>query len=288
MKFFPFSKKTLPTSGLRTKIKVARDKNIKYSKDNIEKAKIPSLINKPFIIKKKRVEIIEDTLTDFKTPKLDNNEGNFGWKSILGELSKSSYFLKENIYKEPTEIQRLLMPQIFKGIKNVFGGAETGSGKTLAYLLPLCMNLKKMEEKGEKGLIMICLPTLELINQVKLVAKNLSHHLKFKVRSISEEDAEQGDVLIGFPNQFLNNIDGILKKNSSNMGNLALVIDEADTLLMDKKRFNRKANLSRGKSFAEECNFLLNALTDVRKVVVSATMPPSLLKKLQLQIPVLE
>ena len=182
-------------------------------------------------------------------------------------------YMREAGFVRSSEIQKLLYEKILLG-KDVFGGAETGSGKTLAYLLPLVQRLKQSERDG-KEFILVCVPTKELVQQVLQVSKALAHHCKFRPRTFAQEDWAEGDVLVGLPREFMGIARSVLFEEERERIR-AIVVDEADTLLMDS-------------GFAEDVRLVLDALSSkVQKIVTSATMPPNLLKKLRVLIPDIE
>jgi superfamily II DNA/RNA helicase len=82
--------------------------------------------------------------------------------------------LKENIvsglqslgYTQPTEIQRLCVPNIVQRKSHVVVNAETGSGKTLAFLLPI------LQADIKKSLVLA--PTRELAQQIAKVFNSVS------------------------------------------------------------------------------------------------------------------
>lgn len=176
-------------------------------------------------------------------------------------------FLHESGFPRMTQVQRLLFGPILSG-QNVFGGAETGSGKTLAYLLPLIQRLKENEK--ENGLILVCVPTRELVNQVLQVSKQLAHHCKFRPRTLQHADWSQGDLLVALPRELMGEGRRVLFEKGRKIG--AVVIDEADTLLLDP-------------GFSEDVRLVLDATPRAQKIAVSATMPPNLLKRLNSLVP---
>ena len=290
-RFYSSATLTMTRGGHRTKLKVANERLVKYDPKNNQKR--PSLAKSRLNLgtknKANTFKVVEDTLTSLKSSTLKGNSVRIpnSWESLFPSEAGVMGFIGEKKFPAPLEIQKLLIPCILSG-KNVFGGAETGSGKTLSYLLPLCLRLKKLEQENKRGLVMVAVPTIELVNQIKLVAKDISHFLKLRIRTMFDftksEMMDEADVLIGLPNQFVFNTNALLGKQKDF---LALVIDEADTLLIEsRKRFPKNSNFS---SFSEDCKLLMEAFpSTLQKVVVSATMPPSLLKKLNALIPVID
>ena len=236
--------------SLRTKVQVARDRLA------LQQQNKPKLPNKR-TDKRTWYNVIPETLTAFKpTTPVSTQTGD-----TLLSLGLREY-MREMGFERMTPVQRLLFDRIHHG-KSVFGGAETGSGKTLAYLFPLIQRLK--QSATNDSLLLVCVPTRELVTQVLGVAKGLAHHCKFRPRTFQHEDWQHADLLIGLPREFTSSrvLTELERKSVA-----AVVIDEADTLLLDS-------------GFSEDVRFLLDATPDSQRVVVSATMPPPLLKKLK-------
>ncbi|KAL9583084.1 MAG: hypothetical protein Q9203_005225 [Teloschistes exilis] len=186
--------------------------------------------------------------------------------------------------------------------------AETGSGKTLAYLLPVLNAVKEIEaadaeeeaqreaEKEEKRKnnnvfeleapalsnaphpttgrprAIILVPTSELVTQVGMVAKNLSHKVKFRSALISSAYsgkvirnrlfAPTGvDVVISTPHL----LSSVAESDPNILSRVThLVIDEADSLL--------------DRSFAPSTSVIIDKATpSLRQLILcSATIPRSL------------
>ena len=83
----------------------------------------------------------------------------------FNELGLSESTLKaimEKGFTEPTEIQKLVIPELLKESTNLIGQAQTGTGKTAAFSLPILELLEPT--KDVKALILT--PTRELAVQV--------------------------------------------------------------------------------------------------------------------------
>ncbi len=193
--------------------------------------------------------------------------------------------------------------------------AETGSGKTLAYLLP-CIHAmktaeaedadiaayrKRMEEEKEltrdpryrgsraiephpttaRPAVVILVPTSELVDQVGIVAKALSHMVKFRAErlaaNLSAKAIERGlyspagiDVVIATPHLLAS----IAESDPNVLSRVShLVIDEADSLL--------------DRSFASVTTQILDRARPSLKqlILCSATIPRGLDKYLASQFP---
>ncbi len=162
-------------------------------------------------------------------------------------LSHSSIFefLKETQLKEPTTIQKTVIPEILKGF-SVDVVAKTGSGKTLAFVLPIVELVKSLEEEhglltGKehqgKPLTVVLAPTRELASQIYRVFKTVSHHAKIRIRKLEGGEGlktvnllkrECFEILIATPGK----LSQALKSKSIDLSNVHyLVLDEADQLL---------------------------------------------------------
>ncbi len=151
-------------------------------------------------------------------------------------------YLKENKFKNPTEIQQKAIPLLIKG-KSLAAAAQTGTGKTLAYALPAINLVKKLEEKEgineENGapLVVILSPTRELARQVQGVIKGITHNAKCKVRLLASGESSKKtvsathgpvDILITVPGKLHQSLKkGDIAGNNVRM----LILDEADQLL---------------------------------------------------------
>ena len=74
---------------------------------------------------------------------------------LLNALSKKGF-------EEPSEIQRLVIPELLKERTHLIGQAQTGTGKTAAFSIPILETIDA--DKTVKALILA--PTRELANQV--------------------------------------------------------------------------------------------------------------------------
>jgi superfamily II DNA/RNA helicase len=142
--------------------------------------------------------------------------------------------------REPTEIQRRMIPPLLAG-ENALFRAPTGTGKTFAYLIPLFQRFLA-GEAGPGPLILICAPTYELCSQIKAEADFLlggkartglligSANISRQIEALKRE---RPPVIAGNPGRLL---------QLGRMGKLklrplrALVLDEGDRLLSDELR----------------------------------------------------
>lgn len=179
-------------------------------------------------------------------------------------------YLKENKFKNPTEIQEKAIPLLNKG-KSLTATAQTGTGKTLAYALPAINLIKKIEEREggnvENGApqVVILTPTRELARQVQTVIKGITHFAKCRVRLFASGESMEKtlsitkgpvEILISVPGKLLQ----ALKKGEIAGNNVRmLVIDEADQLL--------------DKGFSTEIAEIKSYIIDAQVVLFSATIP---------------
>ncbi len=113
-------------------------------------------------------------------------------KALFGSARMSASLLRalgESNITQPSEIQRLVIPEILAG-RDVLFAAQTGTGKTLAFLLPIFDMLQRDEREHSimarigRPRAMVLVPTRELAVQVGAVAKFLAHFCRLKVRII--------------------------------------------------------------------------------------------------------
>lgn len=145
-------------------------------------------------------------------------------------------------YKEPTPIQKELIPAIMSG-HDVLAGAQTGTGKTAAYVLPLLqklMNISLSESTTTQRhplRALILVPTKELARQVEehILAYGLYLPTKSTVvyggspLSTQAKHIKAGiDILVGTPGRILEHLE---KKTLDIRSVDYFVLDEADTIL---------------------------------------------------------
>jgi superfamily II DNA/RNA helicase len=155
--------------------------------------------------------------------------------------SKLETFFKEQGLKTATLVQKRVIPEILNR-KSIIVLSETGSGKTLSYALPIASRIKQKEDEGAKNtmrgapIALIVAPTRELATQIHGVFKDISHHLRLRVRNISGGDtsakmksvaADSYEILIATPSR----IKSAIQKKELSFNQLRYVIfDEADQL----------------------------------------------------------
>ncbi len=138
-------------------------------------------------------------------------------------------------YKEPTEIQQLIIPIALNG-DSAIGQSQTGTGKTLAYLLPI---LESINPNKDEVQAVITAPTRELAQQIFTEAMKLAEFSEEEItgklfiggtdkqRSI-EKLKKQPHLVVGTPGRIKDLVnEQALNVFSANM----LVVDEADLML---------------------------------------------------------
>lgn len=150
-------------------------------------------------------------------------------------------YYKEHGIKVPNEVQKKVIPKIIED-RSVICVAQTGTGKTLAYALPVSELIKCIEDeeglsrRKSKPFAVIIAPTKELAVQIERVFKDISHHVKLRIRSLvggqrnksAKTLKEQSyEIIVATPNRLLQ---AIQKKELSLQELKWLVFDEADTL----------------------------------------------------------
>lgn len=161
----------------------------------------------------------------FSLPSTQNPESPAEWTD-LGLRDDLLRGLTEGLkLKKPLPSQISGIPALMK-LKTGLFAAPTGCGKTLTYLLPLFQNLKaeedqakdtKLPAKGPRALILV--PTHELVRQVHVTAKALSHYAKLRVETIdtvfkhkNPNAADSLDILISTPRTLIRNrTEGLFK-----------------------------------------------------------------------------
>ena len=189
--------------------------------------------------------------------------------STLGLSEDIIKALTERGYKEPTSIQKELVPAIMTG-RDILASAQTGTGKTAGFILPILQSLMENQSKKEHTLrALILVPTRELARQVSEHIKAYSHYLPINGMAIyggspigvqARRIAEGVDILVGTPGRVLEHL---TQKNIDLKSVDYFVLDEADTIL--------------DMGFIKEVSQVIQSLKDKRQnVLVSATLPGTL------------
>ncbi|MGX7419643.1 DEAD/DEAH box helicase [Carnobacterium gallinarum] len=144
--------------------------------------------------------------------------------------------IQEIGFKEPTEVQEKLIPEIMKS-QSVIGHSQTGTGKTHTFLLPLFNAIDPLKEEVQ---VVITTPSRELAEQIYQAALQLAKHAPEKIivqsfvggtdkkRQLAKLAGTQPHVVIGTPGRILDMVsENALRVHTAPV----LVIDEADMTL---------------------------------------------------------
>lgn len=200
--------------------------------------------------------------------------GNFMSFDTLGLADFMEQSVAELQYDNPTDIQKLAIPEVLAG-KDIVAEAQTGTGKTAAFGLPIMQQINELPAKKKKISILslTVVPTRELAIQVATAFKAFAKHSPKKIKMISLiggesiEDQIRGlrmgiDVVVATPGRLLE----IMRRGEIRLVELnSLVLDEADKML--------------DLGFNDELMALLEKLPKQRQnLLFSATFPEKVLK----------
>ena len=152
---------------------------------------------------------------------------------MLNALSKKGF-------EEPSEIQKLVLPELLKERTHLIGQAQTGTGKTAAFSIPILETIES--DKTVKALILAGYGGASIENQ--------SRRLKSGV-----------DIVVGTPGRVID----LMNKKVLKVDNLDyFVLDEADEML--------------NMGFVEDIEEILKKTNDEKKMLFfSATIPKPIL-----------
>jgi ATP-dependent RNA helicase RhlE len=158
--------------------------------------------------------------------------------NTLGLSAELLRAVAEEGYRDPTAIQRQVIPAILEG-HDIMAGAQTGTGKTAGFTLPLLQLLNARSEGGSRRVIrtLILTPTRELAAQVEESVRTYGKYLPLKSAvifggvNINPQIAQlrRGiDILVATPGRLLDHV-GQRTLDLSRVE--ILVLDEADRML---------------------------------------------------------
>ena len=169
-------------------------------------------------------------------------------------------------FVEPTEIQRLTIPELLTGQRDILGVAKTGTGKTASFALPIIEHLQAGPGPVEA---LIMAPTRELARQItadftKLKgARNLTAVAIYGGQSYDTQIRGLKDgarIVVGTPGRLIDLLDRhVLKLDQVRY----VVLDEADEML--------------NMGFIEDIQKILEFIPQQRRMMLfSATIPPKI------------
>ncbi len=143
--------------------------------------------------------------------------------------------LTELGYEQPTEIQKIAIPQILGSKNDLKAFAQTGTGKTAAFSLPI---LEQIDSNNKNTQAIILSPTRELAIQIANNVNDFSKNLKnlktiavYGGANIEEQirPLKRGvQIVVGTPGRTLD----LIKRRILNLESIQwLVLDEADEML---------------------------------------------------------
>ncbi len=185
----------------------------------------------------------------------------------LGLSEDTLLALEQKGFEEPTDIQKLTIPILLEGKKDVVGQAQTGTGKTAAFGLPMIEAIDP-KQPGVKAIVLA--PTRELAIQVSEEINSFSGSKRvfsypiYGGQSIDRQIARlrRGvDIVVGTPGRVIDHIE----RGTLRIDNLRFfVLDEADEML--------------SMGFEEDIEKIFEQTNENKQVFLfSATMPPEIL-----------
>ena len=187
--------------------------------------------------------------------------------SIFKELGLSQAIvdsLTELGYEQPTEIQKIAIPQILNSKDDLNAFAQTGTGKTAAFSLPI---LEQIDTSNKNTQAIILSPTRELaiqiaknvnefsknINNLKTIAVYGGANIEEQIRPLKRGV----HIVVGTPGRTLD----LIKRRVLNLESIQwLVLDEADEML--------------NMGFKEELDKILESTPKTKQTLLfSATFP---------------
>jgi len=118
----------------------------------------------------------------------------------LGLNKNTIKAIEENGYVEPTTVQTDVIPTILEG-KDIFTIAPSGCGKTISYILPIIDIISRHNQ--EYNILIITPSSEESIS----ISDNFAKFNKYHDDSVSEEESNEANVIIGSPNLLIELVD---------------------------------------------------------------------------------
>ncbi|MFM7866853.1 MAG: DEAD/DEAH box helicase, partial [Planctomycetaceae bacterium] len=188
----------------------------------------------------------------------------------LGLSAPTLRLLAKIGYDHPSPIQAALIPIALTG-RDCIGQARTGTGKTAAFMLP---TLEQVNSERGVVQVLVLAPTRELSEQVYLESRKLAGNLPLtfalavggRPMGRQIDDLRGGaQIVIGTPGR----VQDLMKRGHLRLTELFIaVLDEADRML--------------DIGFRPDIERILRACpTDRQTLLLSATMPPDVMKLAQ-------
>ena len=195
----------------------------------------------------------------------------------IGLLPEALTALSKLGHVKPTAIQQLAVPRLLEGKSAAFA-ASTAAGRRSPFCCRSCSDYgraswrhrRRGARRAEGPGALVLAPTRELVRQVYLEAKAISHHLRLRVRELSggtrlsaqrAKLASGVDLLVATPSR----LRLLLRRQKLSLrGVRCVVVDEADDVLL--------------RGFADDLDHVLRACPQaaggatVQMVFVSATL----------------
>lgn len=163
------------------------------------------------------------------------------WDQLKLNEGFQGYFTEHKL-KSARKVQEQVIPQMLNN-SSVLVCSETGSGKSLSFALPIMELVKRKETDFVAGKnfsspqAIILAPTRELATQLHDVFKQISYHIKLRIRLLISGNqgkrakslrAQEYEVLIATPSSL---VQAIKRKEVKLSQCQHLVMDEVDNLL---------------------------------------------------------
>ncbi len=166
-------------------------------------------------------------------------------------------------FKEPTGIQRKVIPLLMKKDCDLVCQAQTGTGKTAAFGIPI---IESLEESADEIQVLILTPTRELAIQVSEELRSFIGQKRLRVATVYGGQPMEGqikvlkrgvNIVVGTPGRVLD----MIKRRILHLDHISyLVLDEADEML--------------NMGFLEDVTAIIKATNPARNTLLfSATMP---------------
>jgi ATP-dependent RNA helicase DeaD len=186
----------------------------------------------------------------------------------LGLSEKTLEALERKGFETPTPIQKLTIPLLLKGNKDIIGKAQTGTGKTACFALPIIENIS---DKSPDVQAIILTPTRELALQVSKEIESLQgeHTLSIlavyggaPIRDQMSRLKRGVQIVVGTPGRVMD----LINRRKLNLHHVTYaVLDEADEML--------------NMGFVDDMKEILSHTSNNKRMLFfSATMPKEILR----------